>query len=843
MHHDEHGGGSGHGEDHGGERGRYVGQAVRTLGGDAFVAGRAKYTSDFQFPDQLHMHVVRSPHAHAQIRHIDLSGATKVAGVVLAMEGQEAAKHLDPVPHYIDPVGFGGQTVPIRTLAVDKVWHYGQPVAVVVAEDKRTARYAASRVRVEYEPLPAVLEAEDAVRPGAPVVVPGWASNSIMALPFANGDVAKAFERAHRVVKTTVRIHRFSTQPIETRIYNAVPDHETHGITLYGTSQNPHPLRHVLSQALKMPENLIRIVAPAIGGAFGMKMHGHPEEALICMLALRSGRPVKWVEDREECLLIGAREQVHEMELALAKDGEILGLRDRALANTGAPSACPGWGMAFLTGLTMPGPYKVQDVDVLMNIVVSNKPPWNASRGYGKEATALALELAIDNAAREMGLDPAEMRIRNFVPRDAFPYDSPTGLIYDSGDYAGAVSKAMEALGWAEWRQRREESRQALGYGASVTVASGGVALGPKAGASAPGGAKLIGIGIAYELTPEGGAIPGTMVAGYDSSTVRVGPDGSVMLLTGVTTPGTGNPTGMAQIVADELGVELEGIRVVQGDTTTCPYGFGNYSGRSTIVGGGAAALAAREVKDKILTIGAALLGVDRSSVTMERGTIRSSAVDKTLSLKEVAYACYTRAYDVGLAITPPLEAQATFRPGLIRHSPDAKGRINPYPSYSNAAYATVCEVDLETGQVKLLKFAAAHDCGKVINPVLVEGQACGAIAFGIGGMMNEEIRFDLNGKQLTNSFVDYVMPRALDVPPISMVHHDSPNPVTYMGLKGAGEAGVGGSAAAVVNAVNDALAPLGVSINDLPLTAPRVWAAIQEAKAKVQPAPKREVA
>jgi carbon-monoxide dehydrogenase large subunit len=795
-------------------KGRYVGQPARTLGGDAFVAGRAKYTSDFQFPQQLHAHVVRSPYASARIRRVDLSGALKVSGVVLAMEGQEAAKLLDPVPHYIDPAGFGGKTLPIRCLALEKVWHYGQPVAVVVAEDKRTARYAASRVQVEYEPLPVVLDAEEAIRPDAPLVVPGWDSNSIMALPFVNGEADKALERAHRVVKTKVRIHRFSTQPIEMRVYNAVPDPETHGLTFYGTAQNPHPLRHVLSQALKLPENRIRIVAPAIGGAFGMKMHGHPEEALVCLLALRTGRPVKWVEEREECLLIGAREQLHEVELAVTKEGEILALRDRALANTGAPSACPGWGMAFLTGLTMPGPYKVRDVDVTMNIVVTNKPSWNASRGYGKEATALALELAIDNTARELGVDPVEMRLRNFVPKEAFPYDSPTGLIYDSGDYAGCVRKALEALGAAEWKQKQREAR-----------AQG----------------RLLGIGLAYELTPEGGAIPGTMVAGYDSSTVRVGPDGSVMLLTGVTTPGTGNPTGMAQIVADELGVELESIRVVQGDTTACPYGFGNYSGRSTIVGGGAAAMAAREVRAKIVTIAGALLGVDTSSVTLERGLLRSPvAPGKTLTLKEVAYACYTRAYDIGLAITPPLEATCTFRPGLIRHTPDAAGRINPYPSYSNAAYAVVCEIDRDTGQVKLLKFAAAHDCGKAINPVLVEGQACGAIAFGIGGMLNEEIRFDERGKQLTGSFVDYVMPRALDVPAIAMAHHDTPNPVTYMGLKGAGEAGVGGSAAAVVNAVNDALAPLGVAIHELPLTAPRVWAAIQSA---AKPARKREVA
>lgn len=798
------------------ENSRYVGRAVRLLGGEAFVSGHAKYTSDFRFPGQLHAHFVRSPHASARIRSVDLSGALKVAGVVLALDGKEAARHLDPIPHYADPGIFGARSATIRCLALERVWHYGQPVAVVVAEDKRTARYAASRVRVDYEVLPAVISAEDAIRPDAPTVVPDWDSNTLMAVPFINGDVEQAFSKADRIVRTTVRIHRFSTQPIETRVYNAVWDHETQGITFYGTSQNPHPLRHVLARALRMPENRIRVVAAAIGGAFGLKMHGHPEEALVCLLAKLTGRPVKWVEDREECLLVGAREQIHEVELAVTKDGEILGLRDRALANIGAPSACPGWAMAFLTGLTMPGPYKVRDMSVSMSIVVTNKPPWNASRGYGKEATALALELTIDKAARELGIDPVEMRIRNFIPKEAFPYNSPTGLIYDSGDYAGVVRKAMEALDYQGWRARQREAR-----------AEG----------------RLIGIGLGYELTPEGGAIPGTMVAGYDSSSVRVGPDGSVTVLTGVTTPGSGNPTGIAQIVADELGVEVETIRVVQGDTTTCPYGFGNYSGRSTIVGGGSAALAAREVREKIVKIAAGLLGVDASTITVHRGLIRSSVVpDRTLTIAEVAYAAYTRAYDIGLAITPPLEATCTFRPGLIRHSPDENGRINPYPSYSNAAYAVVCEVDPDTGRVKLLQFVAAHDCGKVINPVLVEGQACGAISFGVGGMLNEEIRFDEGGRQLTNNFMNYVMPRALDMPPIKVLHHDTPNPVTYMGLKGAGEAGVGGSAAAVVNAVNDALSPLGVFITELPVTAPRVWAAIQAARAARQER-KREVA
>ncbi len=788
---------------------RYVGQAVRTIEGRAPIVGAARYTNDFVFPGQLYAHIVRSPHAAARIRRIDTSGALKVSGVVRVLDGAEAAAHIKPITHYIDPAVFGGKSAEVRVMAVDEVWCYGQPVAVVVAEDKRTARFAAQRIQIVYDVLEPVLDAEAATAPDARIVVPGWDSNIMMQAPFRNGDPDAAFAKAAHVVKTSVDIHRFSTQPIETRCYNAVWEHDIEGVTLYATAQNPHPLRHVLSEVLGMPESKIRVHAPVIGGAFGMKMHGHPEEALMCLLAKLTGRPVKWTETREECLLIGAREQRHHMELALDADGVILGLRDRYFANVGAPSACPGWGMAFLTGLTMPGPYAVRDIDVQMTVVITNKPSWNAARGYGKESTALALELAIEDAARQLGMDAAEIRLKNFIRAEQFPYNSPTGLVYDSGDYSGAVLKAMHAIGYEGWKARQAE--------------------GPKDG-------KYIGIGVAFELTPEGGALPGTMVAGYDSSSVRVAPDGSVRILTGVTTPGTGNPTGIAQIVADELGVTMDAIEVTQGDTTTCPYGFGNYSGRSTIVGGGSAALAAQQVRAKVVTVAAALFDVPEADVELHRGVFSVKGQQgRTLTFKEVCYAAYTGAYSVAHGITLPLEATATFKPSNIRHTPDENGRINPYPSYSNAAYVTVCEVDVETGKTKVLAFAAAHDCGRVINPVLVEGQACGAISFGVGGAMFEAIAFDSSGRQLTRSFMDYVMPRSEDLPAVKMVHHDSPNPVTYMGLKGAGEAGVGGSAAAVVNAINNALIPLGVSLNTLPLSAPNVWGAIQAARKRGQ--------
>jgi carbon-monoxide dehydrogenase large subunit len=657
---------------------------------------------------------------------------------------------------------------------------------------------------VDYTPLDPIIDVEKAVAKGARSVVPGWEDNTLIYVPFMNGDTQKAFDTASQVITTDIKIHRFSSQPMETRCYNAMWEHDTQSITLYGTCQNPHPLRLVIAETLRMDENKIRIIASTIGGAFGLKMHGHPEEPLICLMAKLLGRPVKWVESREECLLIGAREQQHKVQMAFDSDGVMVGLRDHVLANIGAPSACPGWGMVFLTGLTMPGPYKVENIDVHMNAVTTNKPSWNAARGYGKESTAIALELAMDNAARQLGISPIDLRLKNFIAKDAFPYNSPTGLVYDSGDYSGVLLKALETIGYQDWKDRQAAARLEGRY---------------------------LGIGMAFELTPEGGTIPGTMVAGYDSSTVRVGPDGTVRVLTGITSPGTHNATAMAQIAADELGVDIAKIEVLQGDTNSSPYGFGNYSGRSTIVGGGSVALAAQDVRAKINAVAAALLEVEPDTLNLVKGVFSSSAKkDATLTFAEVCYASYTRAYDVALCIDPPLEATRTFKPPGISHLPDKNGRINPYPSYSNAVYVVVCEVDADTGKIDLLSLAAAHDCGKVINPILVEGQVCGAFAMGLGGALTEHIQYDANGIQLTKSFKDYVMLRMADIPPIGVAHHDSPNPDNYLGLKGAGEAGVGGSAAALVNAVNDALEPLGVLMHEMPLTPSRVWAAIQDA-------------
>lgn len=782
----------------------YVGRSVPLLDGEQIVTGQARFVADLIVPGTLHLAVVRSPHAHARITGVDVTAAAAHPGVALTITGDEAARHVRQIPHRVDPAISGGRHADVRPLAVGKVIYAGQPVAAVLGESREAAKAAAALIRVTYDALPAVLDGEAALGAESPRIVEEWPDNVLHRGRIARGDLRAAFDAAAGRVAATIRLHRYSTQPIETRAYLAAHSDTDDLLTLYATSQNPHQLRHQLAGALGRPENRIRVIVPRLGGAFGLKMIGHPEESLVCLLALRTGRPVKWVEEREECLIITGREQVHHVEAAFAAAGRVTALRDRFVANVGAPYATPGWGMAPLTAATIPCGYAIQDVEIEYTLAVTNKGPWTASRGYGKEAANIVMERVMDLVAQALGMDPAEVRARNLVPASAMPYRTATGLEIDSGDYAATLDRVLDLGGYARWREERSRARAA---------------------------GRLLGVGIACELTPEGGSLPRSLVAGYDTAAVRVDPSGQVTVLTGVTSPGGGNETGIAQIVADRLGVTPAAIRVVQGDTDRCPYGFGNYSGRSMIAGGGAAALAAEDVRGKMVSVAGAMLSVKPESVEMAEGrlSVRGDPA-RSLAFAEVAYAAYTRTYELGAAAEPPLEATRTYRPPNIRHTPDEHGRVNPYPTYSNAAYLVVVEVDRRTGVVSVLHVAAAHDCGVAINPALVDGQLRGAMAMGIGAALGEEVRYGPDGARLTTSFRDYVMPRAGDLPPMVITHLSTPSPHTLLGNKGGGEAGVGGAAAAVMNAVADALAPLGAEVLELPLTPPALWRKITEA-------------
>ncbi len=752
----------------------------------------------------LHLAILRSPHAHARLRAVDGTAAARAPGVVRVLTGTEARRYVDQIPHRVDPTVVGGRHADIHCLADGKVIYAGQPVVAIVAERLDQARDARALVEVDYEVLPCVLDGEAALQPSAPRVIDAWPDNVLHHGEFANGNVEHAF-RTGQTLEATLRIHRYSTQPIETRAYVAIFQRFDETLTVYATTQNPHQLRYMLAGALRLPENRIRIIAPALGGAFGLKMIGHPEESLTGLLAMLTGRPVKWVEEREECLIIGGREQVHHVQVAFTGEGRILGLKDRMIANVGAPYATPGWGMATLTASTIPCGYDIQNLNLQYTIAVTNKGPWTASRGYGKEASNLVMERIMDLVAARLQMDPVVVRQKNLIPAGAFPYTTATGMIIDSGDYHATLQQAIALVNVPRWQT---EQRRARAVG------------------------RYLGLGVACELTPEGGSLPRSLVAGYDTSTVRVDPSGQVTVLTGVTSPGGGNETGIAQIVADELGADLEAIRVIQGDTEACPYGFGNYSGRGIIAGGGSAALAARDVRAKMARMASVLLQVGEDDLVFGQSQIfPQTAPARALSFREVAYTAYTRAYDLAHDVDLPLEATRTYKPPSIRHTPDAQGRVNPYPTFSNGAYVAVVEVDPDTGRVALLDLAAVHDCGVIINHALVEGQLGGALAMGVGAALGETITYDRNGGRLTTSFREYLMPRASDLPTFMFGHRSTPSPFTLLGTKGGGEAGVGGATAAIVNAVANALAPLGVEVLELPLTPPRVWRLIQHAR------------
>jgi carbon-monoxide dehydrogenase large subunit len=503
-------------------------------------------------------------------------------------------------------------------------------------------------------------------------------------------------------------------------------------------------------------------------------------------------------------MLVGGREYVHTFEVAFDDDGRVLALRDRVLGNIGSLGSLGGWGMAYVAGMTFPGPYRIKDYEVHAVPVVTNKPPWNGAIGYGKESTALALERMMDLIAGDRGLDPADVRRVNFIPADEFPYWTRAKRL-DSGNYSGALDLLLE-LG--EYRRRRAEQQHARAHG------------------------RLAGVGIGFELTPEGGDFPGTLVRGYDTSTVRVDPGGDVTVLTGVTSPGTGNETGIAQVVAGELTLDVDAVTVLQGDTDVCPYGFGNFSSRGMNVGGGSALIAAREIRTRMTDAAAALMECEPDEIALAHGSFRSEA-GLEMTFAEVALAVYTRSLAVPRIHQPQLEATSTWGPANLLHVPDEEGRTSSYPTFPYSAHLAIVDVDRETGVTRIERYCSVHDCGVVINPTFVEGQLFGSIAMGIGGALFEELPYSADGRLQTQTFKHYLTPRAPDLPEIVLGSQETPSPYTVLGTKGAGESGVAGSIAAIANAVNDALAPLGIHVHDMPLNPPRLLDAITKASAQ----------
>ncbi|MFZ1996375.1 MAG: molybdopterin cofactor-binding domain-containing protein, partial [Solirubrobacteraceae bacterium] len=721
------------------------------------------------------------------------------------LTGECAAADSGPIPHNLDPAGLGGQHGEVRCLALGKVVYAGQPVAAVVAETAADARAAAGLVKVGYEPLPPVLDVESALAEDAPRLYDGWSSNVMIAGTVGDGDFDAVARIAPHVLEGEIHIGRSTSAPMETRCYLAQWSEPDQRLTWYGTTQNPHPQRWILAHALRLHESQIHVIAPPAGGAFGLKMHGHPEEVLVAVLARRLGRPVRWFESREECMLASGKQMIHRWRAAHDDDGRVLGVQTRMLADHGAVAAGPGWGMAFVGSLAFPTGYDIPVCQVHYQVIVTNKSPWAGARPFGKDAPALVMERIMDLVAGATGLDPLEVRRRNWIRADQFPFATASGLVLDSGDYHGLLDKALARLDYPAVRERQSELR-AVG--------------------------RYLGIGAGFELMPEGADIPGALVGGYDTSTVRMNPSGEVTVLTGVTSPGGGNETGIAQIVAERLGVGLEQVEVVQGDTERTPYGYGNLSSRGLLAGGGAAALAADDVAAKLRVIAGAMLHCQPDTIILTSG-MASVAGDsgKAVPIAAVAHSAYSLGYVLALGIDPTLEATRTYKPPNIRHLPDEHGHIQPFASFSNGLHLAVVEVDTETGIAVLTRHIAIHDCGTIINPRLVAGQFTGGIVMGVGAALTEELVHDADGRLLSDAFKTYLLPRASDIPQLEVGHQVTPSPFTPMGVKGAGESGFAGAFAALVGAVNDALRPLGARIDATPVTPARVLEAVERAR------------
>jgi len=778
---------------------KLVGAPVLRKEDAEFLTGDARYTDDLVVPGMLWMAVVRSPYAHARIKGVDTSEALAMPGVVAAFSGADFEWAGPLLMAW--PVTADINNPPHYPLAKDKARYQGDGVAVVVAESRAAAADAAEAVQVDYEALPSVTELEPALAKGAPVVHEEFGSNTCYTWKLTNGDVEKVFEEAPVIVKQRNVIRRLIPNAMEPRSIVVQPTPSTGQFTMWSSTQIPHVLRTGMTLATGIPESKLRIVAPRVGGGFGSKLQVYPEEALALELARRLGRPVKWTETRSEGYLAThhGRDQVQDMEIAADRDGKILGFRARVLANMGAYLRIIAPGTPVLGAFLFCGCYGGEAYETEFVGVFTNTTPVDAYRGAGRPESAYAIEHVMDALAREVGKDPVEIRRMNFLP----PFDEPTqsigGLTLDSGNYPATLDKALELIDYdgirKEQQARREQGDQRqIGIGFSTYIENCG--WGPS---------KIIGNVLKYA----GG--------GWEAATIRCHPTGKVVVVTGTTPHGQGGQTTIAQLVADELGVPIEDIEVLFGDTDVAPSGWDTYGSRGNAVGMPAVHRAAQKVIEKGRKIAAHELEVAESDVEFSDGTFSvRGAPDVTRTIASLAFSSWT-GHNLPEGLEPGLEASAFFDPGNL---------VFPF-----GAHICVVEVDTETGETEIVRYVAVDDVGTIINPMIVDGQVMGGVAQGIAESLFEEAKYDEQGNLLTSSMTQYLVPSATEVPNLVLGRHETPSTTNELGVKGVGETGTIASPPAVMNAVVDAVWHLGITDIERPATPERVWRAIQAAK------------
>ena len=791
---------------------KYVGQRVKRTEDPRLIKGLAHYVDDIRLPDILHVAFVRSVYAHARINNIDVSAALASPGVVAVYTGRDIAEKIGPVPC---ASALPGLKVPDhRVLATDKVYFVGHPIVAIVATDRYAARDAVDLVTVDYEDLPAVVDVEEAAR-GGQVIHESFGDNIAYKLTSGEGDIEAAFASADHIVKQRIVHTRLAPIAMEPRgvLARYFPGEEE--LTVWSSTQIPHLLRTQLAIMIGIPENKLRVITPEVGGGFGSKLNVYAEEALIGWISVQLGRPVKWIETRRENMqaTIHGRGQVGDIEIGFKNDGALTGLRYSVFADLGAYHQLLTPAIPTLTGLMLSGAYKIPAIQMNITGCFTNKMATDAYRGAGRPEATYVVERALDLVAAELGVDPAEVRRKNFPAPDEFPFHTATGLDYDSGDYATALDKAQEIAGYLKLREEQKAARAAgrlIGIGVSTYVEI--CALGPS------------------QAMPAGG---------WESATVRIEPTGKVTVLTGASPHGQGQETSFAQIAADELGVDLNDVTVIHGDTGVVQYGIGTFGSRATAVGGTAVFVAIQKLKEKAHKIAAHMLQADATRLSFEGGRYSLQAATaaaaagtsepvvpvgeapagalpephtngkSSLTIQDIALAAHL-AKDLPPDTEPGLSATYFFEP---------KNFTFPF-----GTHIAVVEVDRETGDIKFLRYVAVDDCGKVINPLLVDGQVHGGIVQSIGQAMYEEVVYDEQGQLITGTLMDYAVPRASHVPNFELDRTETPSPVNPLGVKGIGEAGTIGATPAIVGAIVDALAPFGVKHLDMPVKPEALW-------------------
>jgi len=767
----------------------YIGKSVVRPQTNRLLAGRGVFTDDIKLPRMTLVAFLRSPHAHARIVTIDTTAAKALPGVVAVVTGEEMARVCEgwvgTLAHFKDM-----KSAKEYALAIGKATWQGEPVVAVVAESRAIAEDAVARVVVRWEPLPAVTDPETALDPSTPVIHPELGDNLAFQLELKSGDVAQAFGDADAVYSDTFWMGRHTGVTLEPRVILADFDPSEQRLTVYHSFQAPNMMQDILARHLRLPEHNVRVICKDVGGSFGIKVHIYPDEMATCALAVMLGRPVKFLADRVESFLsdIHARDHRVKAEIAVRRDGTILGMKVDDLTGIGPYSVYPRTSAVEgnQTIRLTPSVYRFRDYAASLKVVLQNKTPMCQYRAVGHPIAFAVMEAMVDRVARELGLDPVEVRRKNYVARDMYPYTSPTGYFFERLSHEEALDKLLEMSNYRALCAERDALR-------------------------ARGIYRGLGLCAFVELTTPGPAfygVGGARISSQDGCTIKLEPSGKLVCMTGVTEQGQGTDTMLAQVVASAVGVGLEDVRVLTGDTLVSPYGGGTWASRGAGIGGEAALLTGKALKENILKVAAAILGCDPLDLDLRRGKIVDATTGEVrLDLSELGRIAYFR------PDTLPKDFQSELT--VTRHYvPRQQGF-----AFTNGIQLSSVEVDADTGFVRLLGHWAVEDCGRIINPRLVDEQLRGAIVQGVGAALFEHCVYDAQGQLLTQTLMDYVVPMAAETPPIVVGHVETPTALSEGGFKGAGEAGVAGAPGAVLNAVNDALAPFKARVTRQPIT------------------------